>query len=274
MWSGLPALSRWLGVLGSRSPLAGGASMSWIMDSDWLTVFFVSLAFLSLFTVVEKFVKKKIRERRGLDPMGSSERKNKINELEICLSEVTTERDKYKEEFQQKKSHLEGLDVKLTAAMVQVSLAKGQRDEYKQEVEDREKKLSDCWSAKEALHKDYGKAVLWAAGRNWKSRELSVAVQYVRVEDAKLAKQIRGLLAVHLQGDSYSKETGDHILLPFENPSCTRVVLFSDSEVGSEVQDTFNRYHLINEKMAYFEQGFASGNVPEVDIAIVVFPDD
>ena len=76
-----------------------------------------------------------------------------------------------------------------------------------------------------------------------------------------------------LQGDKERREV-EHILLPFENMSCTRVVLFSDIEVAMEVEDTFNRYQLINEKMAHFEKGFASGKVPEVDIAIVVFPDD
>ena len=164
----------------------------------------------------------------------------------------------------------------LELVRIKANVYEGQRDEYKRQAEDKEEKLSDCRGRNEALWKDYGKAVLWKQGRNWKSRELSVAVQHVRVEDTELAKQIRGLLAVHLQGDSYSKEnhTVEHILIPFENPSCTRVVLFSDSEVGIEVQDTFNRYRLINEKMAHLEKGFAGGEVPEVDIAIVVFPSD
>ena len=226
----------------------GGVSMSWLMGwiPDWLVVLLAAFVGVATFSLIESFVKKKIRERN-------------------------------KEENQQKKSNLESLRKKLDLAMLEVESAQDQRDEYKRQVEDKEKKLSDCWGANEVLREDYGKAILWVQGRDWKSRELSVAVQHVRIEDAELAKQIRGLLAVHLQDDSYSKEnhTVEHILLPFENPSSTaRVVLFSDSEVGIDIRIAFDRYKLISEKMDRFEKSFAGGKVPEVDIAIVVFPPD
>ena len=201
----------------------------------------------------------------------------RINELESRLIGVTTELDQHKKETRQKKADLKELDAKFKLAMNRVTVVEAQRDEYKGAVEDKEKKLSDCRGKHEALRKDYGGAILWVQGRNWKSRGLSVAVQHVRVEDAELAKRIRGLLADRLQGDSHSRENHkvEHILIPFDNPSGTaRVVLFSDSEVGTEVTDAFNRHKLISEKMARVERSFAGDKVPDVDIAIVVFPND
>ena len=244
---------------GPRAKFAsiGGAIMSQLVDfitniPDWLEMVIVGVMLFVAFTKYEHWSKSRGKtESRGQEsdtrPVGSDEEKKG----ELLRKQLETQK-------------------------IASNVFERQCGQYKRQAEDSEKKLSDCWSTKEAMHKDYGKAVLWIKGRTWKSRELSVAVQHVRVEDTKLAKQIRGLLAVHLQGDSYSKEnhTVEHILLPFENPSCTRVVLFSDSKVGIEVQDAFNRYQLINEKMSLFEKGFASGKVPEVDIAIVVFPDD
>ena len=255
---------------GTRAKFASivGGIMSWFIDfitnmPDWLEVALVGVVLFVAFTKYEHWSK-------GREP------KKQKDESGRQLSGITAERNKNKEEAQQEEADLKELDAKLKLAMNRVTVVEGQRDEYKGSVEDKEKKLSDCLGRNEALWKKYGKAVLWTQGRNWKSKDLSVAVQHVRLDDAELAKQIRGLLAIHLQDDSYSNEnhTVEHILLPFENPSFTRVVLFSDSEVGIEVQDTFNRYQLINEKMSHLEKGFAGGEVPEVNIAIVVFPPD
>ena len=215
---------------------------------DWLEMVLVGVVLFAAFTKYEHWSKSR----------GKTERQDQESDTRSVGPE---------------EKEVDLLKKQLEIEKIAADVFESERDKYKQEVEDRERKLSACCSAKEAWQKGYGKAVLWAAGRKWESRELSVAVQHVRLEDAKLAREIRDILAIHLQGDKERREV-EHILLPFENMSCTRVVLFSDSEVAMEVVDTFNRYQLINEKMAHFEKGFASGKVPEVDIAIVVFPND
>ena len=107
-----------------------------------------------------------------------------------------------------KNKELEKLRDRIEIEKTYVSLVENERDDYKKKVEDQEKKLSDLRSNNESLQKEYGKAVLWVHGRSWKSRKLSVAVQHVRLEDDELAKQIRGLLAVHLLqgGDPLNRE--------------------------------------------------------------------
>ena len=140
-----------------------------------------------------------------------------------------------------------------------------------QQIEDKDRELSDLRGKYEVLQKEHGHAVLWAAGQECKSRGLSVAVQYVRIEDSELAKNIRSDFAYYLQG-GYKHPSTEHINLPFNNPSMSaRIVIFSDSDVGGSVKDAFNRYNLLDEKVAHFEKSLA-GKLPEVDIAIVVFP--
>ena len=143
--------------------------------------------------------------------------------------------------------------------------------QYAQQIENKDRELSDLRGKYEALQKQHGHAVLWATGQECKSRGLSVAVQHVRIEDSELANNIRSYFAYYLQS-GYMHPSTEHVNLPFNNPSmAARIVIFSDSDVGAPVKDAFNRYNLLDEKVAHFEKSFA-GKLPEVDIAIVVFP--
>ena len=137
MWSGLPALARWSGasanVRGSISPLLGGVSMSSLMGwlPDWLTVFFVALAFLFAFTVVEKFVKK-IRERKRQPTIET------------------------KEESQQKKSNSEKPGEMFGSAVVQVRSANDERDQYRTEADEKAKELTKLRSDFKAFKQEHG----------------------------------------------------------------------------------------------------------------------
>ena len=157
-----------------------------------------------------------------------------------------------------------------------LEIAQNERDKYKQQVEDKDRELSTVWSGYKALQEEHGNAVLWANGQECTSRRLTVAVQYVSVGDYDLAKKIRWLLAYHLQSRDLvnsKKYPAKHITLPFNNPSRdARIVIFSDSDVGFSVKNAFNRYNLLGEKAASFEKSIAGGELPEVDIAIVIFP--
>ncbi len=213
-----------------------------------------------------------------------SEFKKQKDELEKRLSTVSSEYDSYKKDTEdRKKKELDGLNTLLATVEERARLLEDQCDGYKQLAdenkqlsEDREKELSGLRGAYEALRERYGKAILWVSGRTFESRNLSVAVQHVNIDDVELAKIIRGLLASQLQVGSMANENYEvkHILLPFSNPSSdARIVIFSDDEVGGSVKDAFNGYNLIDEKVARFDRSFADGNVPNVDIAVIVFPE-
>ncbi len=172
---------------GTRAKFASiaGGIMSWFIDfitnmPDWLEVALVGVVLFVAFTKYEHWSK-------GREP------KKQKDESGRQLSGITAERNKNKEEAQQEEADLKELDAKLKLAMNRVTVVEGQRDEYKGSVEDKEKKLSDCLGRNEALiGRNTGKLFCGSQGRNWKSKDLSVAVQHVRLDDAELAKQIRG----------------------------------------------------------------------------------
>ncbi len=109
---------------------AGGVSMSSLMGwlPDWLTVFFVALAFLFAFTVVEKFVKK-IRERKRQPTIET------------------------KEESQQKKSNSEKPGEMFGSAVVQVRSANDERDQYRTEADEKAKELTKLRAISRLLSK-------------------------------------------------------------------------------------------------------------------------
>ena len=185
-------------------------------------------------------------------------RRSELKQLKLDLENAQTDRDKYKRQVE---------DTKVEYAKTLLSVS----GKYEQQVEDKERELSDLRGRYEALQKEHGHAVLWATGQECKSRGLSVAVQYVRIEDSELAKKIRSCFAYYLQS-GYKHPSTEHINLPFNNPSMSaRIVIFSDSDVGSDVKHALNDYNLLGEKVANYEKSFA-GKLPDVDIAIVVFP--
>ncbi len=215
----------------------------------------------------------------------SSEPEEKKDELEKQLSIVSSEYKSYKKdtEYRQKKE-LGGLSGLITAEEERANLLKVECDSYRllakhHEVmsDDKEKELSDLRTKYSSLQEQHGKAVLWASGQECNQRELSIVVQHVETNDVDLARKIRTLLTYYLQGDrtvSRDKYEVQHILTPFTNPSSdARIVIFSDDEVGSNVKNAFNRYNLIDEKVARFEKSFTDGKFPDDDIAIVVFPE-
>ena len=173
------------------------------------------------------------------------------------------------------KNDLTTAEAELSTSKADLTIAETERDECKRQVEDKRNQLSELRDMYEDRQKEYGKACLWVAGQKCNSRGLTVAVQYVKIEDIELAKKIRGLFAYHLQSRdplNSKKYPAEHINTPFDNPSReVRIVIFSDSDVGSDVKNAFNRYNLLDEKVANYEKSFA-GKLPEVDIAIVVFP--
>ena len=192
--------------------------MGWLPEPNWLTVFFVSLAFVSILTVVEKFVKKKIRERN-------------------------------KEENQQKKSSPENLSGKFGgSAVVQVRSAKDERDRYKaeSEVEEKSKELTKLWSDFKGLQKQHGQLRVELYCSVIRSQmDLSVAVQFINISDIKLAKQITGYFR-SLRGQRNLKEIKQ---IPWhENPSdSARVVIFWDHENASGLTAAFNECGLLEE---------------------------
>ena len=213
-----------------------------------------------------------------------SEREKQKDELERRLSDVRAERDSYKERVGDNKKELDDLEAKLAAAEAESTVFRFQldncqilADHYKQLADDKEKELSDLRTKYSSLQEQLGKSVLWASGKEFKPRRLSVAVQHVETRDVELASRIRGLLTYYLLDDrTLSRDEYDvkHILIPFTNPSSdTPIVIFSDDEVGSNVKDAFNRYNLIGEKVTRFEKSFAEGKVPDVDITVIVFPE-
>lgn len=164
-------------------------------------------------------------------------------------------------------------------------VAESQRDEYKRELDEKEtqlrqshseiegknKKLLDLREQFRDLKRQHGRLRIELCGSSTKSLGLSVAVQFVDSKDSALADRIRSFF---WEGRGLWRDTRDiEQVRWFRNPSRReRVVIFSDHPHAAGIKGAFNNCDLLEEKVDRFDKSFAKENVPNVDIAIVVFP--
>ena len=215
----------------------GGVSMSSLMGwlSDSLMVILAAIVGVSIFTLVEKFVKKKIRERN-------------------------------KEESQQKKSNLENLSTKLKLDMIELGLAQDQRDEYKRQAEDKEVELVGLQNQFKDFKQKYGRWWLQWGGSTTRPIGLSVAVQFIELCDSNLAEKIRGLF-FSLSG-TWKRKPVEQVKWQRNPSSESRIVIFSDHEHADGIKNTFNNFCLLDEERVNLyskEPGMSE------DITIIVF---
>lgn len=175
-------------------------------------------------------------------------------------------------------SELEKLNNDLIAAKTECVVSKTERDEYKGKCEDYERQvrrqdeeLSALWEKLRDLKQQHGRWRIELCGSSTKSLGLSVAVQFVDPKDSALADRIRGFF---WQGRGTWRNTRDiEQVRWFRNPSNRRrVVIFSGHSHAAGIKAAFNNYDLLEEKVDRFDRNSAQGKIPDVDIAIVIFP--
>lgn len=155
-------------------------------------------------------------------------RGSELEKLIRALETAQNERDKYKQQVE---------DTKVEYAKTLLNVSR----EYEQRIADKESELSQLQDKYKDRQTEYGKAVLWTIGREWESRGLTVAVQYIRIEESEQAKKIRSLLSYHLQsGDPLNskKYPAEHINLPFNNPSRDARIMTSVAMSRMHLTDT------------------------------------
>ena len=223
---------------------------------------------LGLWKTVEliiKMVPGKIRKRAmgafssltRFIPQLKREEKQKLDETiwksKFIIAEV--ERDEYKRQ----------LDEKETKLLQSLS-----------EIENKNKELSELWREFLDFKRQHGRWQIDQCGSSSKSLGLSVAVQFVDSKDSELADRIRGffLYGPVIPPEYPWKDTRDIEQVKwFRNPSSKgRIVIFSDHYFADGLKYAFNHYDLLEEKIDRFDKSFAGSNIPDVDIAIVVFP--
>ena len=219
---------------------AGGVSMSSLMGwfPDWLTVFFVSLAFLSLFTVIGNFVTKKIKGRN-------------------------------KKEKQQQKS-TENLSGGLGgSAVVQVRSANDERDQYRTEADEKTKELTKLRSDFKAFKQKYGCWFIQWEGSKPCPIGLSVAVQFIDLCDRNLAGKIWDLF--FSSNGTWKRKSLKQVQWKRNPSSESRVVMFSDDERTDGIPAVFNDLCLIDEERVDL---YSKHPGMSEDITIIVFNKD
>ena len=220
----------------------GGVSMSELMGwiPGWLMTFLVAVAGVSLFTLVESFVKKKTKERN-------------------------------KKEKQQQKS-TENLSGGLGgSAVVQVRSAEEERDryQYREKADEKEKELTELRSYSKAFKQKYGRWFLQWGGSTISPIGLSVAVQFIDLCDSNLAKKIWALF--FSIGGTWKRKPVEQVKWQ-QNPSSeSRVVIFSDHEHADGIKDTFNDFCLLDEERVDL---YSKDPGMSEDITIIVFNKD
>lgn len=150
--------------------------------------------------------------------------------------------------------------------------------DLKRQIDELNRELTALHTAHRNLQQLHGKAILQVAGWETKSRNLSVAVQYVDVDDAVLANRICDVVAGNLQNPSSRNRcrAAEHILMPSVKPSvAARIIVFSDVEYYRDaVVAALNKYRLIDElePVEGLDRQYAQYHLPEVDLAIIVYP--
>ncbi len=219
--------------------------MGWL--PDWLTFFFVALAFLFAFTVVEKFVKK-IRERKRQPTIET------------------------KEESQQKKSNSEKPGEMFGSAVVQVRSANDERDQYRTEADEKAKELTKLRSDFKAFKQEHGLWRVQVCGLEDSPIGLSVVVQFIEPRDSVLAERILGFF---VSERPIFKTNDIEPVMWFRNPSSnSRIVIFSNHPNAGGIKAAFKYCDLLEEPVDKFEMSFSGTEQAAFDIAIVVFPSD
>lgn len=169
---------------------------------------------------------------------------------------------------------LEKRELDLIAAKAEASIAQSERDEYKWQVQDKEKELSQLRDEFLKFKRDHGRWRIKACGREaGKSLNLSVAILYIDHRDSNFAEQIYAPFSPEIPLTPWVKTQRKRNILDFDNPSSyARVVIFSDHSHANGIKAAFNGCDLLGERVDRFDKSFADGNIPDVDIAIVVFP--
>ena len=224
--------------------LCWGGSMSGIMGwlPEWMAVLLAAIVGVSVFTLVESFVKKKIRERN-------------------------------KKESQQQKSNPENLSAKLGGlAVVQVRSANDERDQYRTEADEKAKELTKLRSDFKAFKQKHGLWRVQVCGFDNSPIGLSVVVQFIAPRDSGLAERILGFF---VSARPIFKTNDIEPIMWFRNPSSnSRIVIFSNHPNAGGIKAAFKNCDLLEEPVDKFEMSFAGTEQAAFDIAIVVFPTD
>ena len=239
--------------------------LEWL-DSSWLARAFLVLSGFVVFTY-SRWKPHVVTVWRKLDSLlKSDDLNNRLEVLQRDLAIVQDDRHKYIQELAKERSKYE-------AAQVALKTAEGENGYYKQYFEGYDKKMSDLQLKYNKLNWIHGRNIILNKGReSGKSRDLSISAQFIAIEDAKLCVKIRDLF--------WSGQGLYHIMqnqpqIPwFRNPSGSRIVLFSDCLLTREIEFTINTLDLLGERVSYLSKDSAQVNLPNVSIAIVVFPKD
>ncbi len=264
-------ISEIIGLAGVPGDLAlWGRTMTplleWL-DASWIARAFLVLSGLLVLTY-SRWKPHLLSVWRKLPSLSvADDLNNELEELKRNLSKAQDDRDQYRREVANEKEQSAATQAALRAAETL-------SDQYKQQLKKQDEELSKLRGEYRTFKRDHGRWRIFACGRELgKSLKLSVAILYVDHQDSKLAEKIYGLFHPFIPGTPWMETQPKRNILDFDNPSSdARIVIFSDHPNAGGIKDAFNHCELLDEPVKLFEKTFARGNIPDVDIAIVIFP--
>ena len=164
---------------------------------------------------------------------------------------------------------LQKLKEELRFRSTQVSTLESERDRYKTEAEGKAEELARLGEEFKAFKQQHGRWRIHVCGMSDTPLGLSVSVKFIEPRDAGLAERVLGYF---ITARPIWKTKDIEPIKWFRNPSKARIVIFSDHDNAEGIKAAFNDCDLLEEPVDRFDVGFARGNIPDVDIAIVVFP--
>ena len=143
-------------------------------------------------------------------------------------------------------------------------------EEKTTELEERSEELAKCTEDYNRLQYESGRWHIDRCGTDGEIRDLSVAVQFVALDDRHLAKQITELFSI-----SWSAKKPDQILLSGDdlrdNPCPdSRIVLFSNEERAGHLCFLMRKFNLLNGEKIYDKPKQSD---MEDDVTIIIFPE-
>ena len=207
--------------------------------------------------------------------VGKASAENKSEDVNAIEPKENDHRQELVKELEKVKNDLTIAEAELNITKAELTVVKTENDEYKRQVEDKEKELSQLQGEFLVFKREHGKWRIKECGRSSQSLNLSVAVHFIDPQDANLADRIYAPFWSGFPGTPWVDTRPIEQVPWFRNPSNkSRIVIFSAHDNAYGIMAAFNDCDLLEERVDKLDMSFAGGKIPDVDIAIVVFPRD
>ena len=266
-WAGSLARQLWAAV--AAVGVLGSATMRTLWEDPVRLVFFILSSALLIVSVVSFWsgYRRLHNDRKTVadDVLGKAEEKTEEN-----LRQAQEKSRKLEEELAKERQEVEQLQTKADLLKMRSTLFQQQEEAKTRELKDTSEDLVKCREDYKRLQYESGRWHISRCGTDEETRNLSVAVQFVALDDRHLAKQITELFSI-----SWRVKKPDQILLRGDdlrdNPCLdSRIVLFSNEERAGHLCFLMRQFDLLHGEKIYDKPKQSD---MEDDVTIIIFPE-